>query len=195
MAYLYRRFLRPEEKQEQGLISASLDSPNLRFAGPRFACRLTEQQQNQEPGQRRGRYLEATSVALFLRQRRIKNRLAAPVVSARTRARRGPKTLLPNEKREHCVSVRLNAAELAVLDSRRKKMRAGAWLRAAALETPPVIIPEINKQAWAALGNAASNLNQIARKLNSDGDLDIIKISKELAAFRFALLGIRGDAK
>ena len=51
------------------------------------------------------------------------------------------------------------------------------------------MIPEVNRQAWVELSRSASNLNQIAKKLNEGDQADIEQIRKELAAFRAALIG------
>lgn len=110
------------------------------------------------------------------------------------RGRRGPKILPPAEKRMHCISVRVNDDELALIERRRGQMQSGAWLRSAALDAAPTMIPEINKSAWSELANAAANLNQIARKLNRGNDLGIDLIASELAEFRLKLLGVKVDA-
>jgi hypothetical protein len=56
------------------------------------------------------------------------------------------------DKRGHTVSVRLNDAELARLDSQRDavQMQRGEYLRAAALHRLPPTIPEVNREAWAS---------------------------------------------
>lgn len=106
------------------------------------------------------------------------------------RGRRGPKILPSAEKRTHCVSVRLNDGELDLVNRRRGRLQAGSWLRAAAIDTAPTMIPEINKQAWSELSRAASSLHQIAKKLNFGNDFEIDLIASELSVFRLALLGV-----
>lgn len=111
------------------------------------------------------------------------------------RKRVGPTRLPVNEKRSHTVSVRLNDAELAALDTQRSpvQMQRGEYLRAAALHRLPPIIPETNQQQWIALSRSAANINQIARKLNESGfelsDVNLIK--SELTVFRMGLIGTR----
>ena len=80
------------------------------------------------------------------------------------RRRRGPAPLDATDKRGHTVSVRLNDAELARLDSQRDavQMQRGEYLRAAALHRLPPTIPEVNREAWAALARTAANLNHRA---------------------------------
>lgn len=103
------------------------------------------------------------------------------------RRRRGPGTLDPEEKREHCVSVRLNVRELAQLDELRAKFQRGEWLRMASLDKLPPSIPLLNIQAWSELARAAANLNQIARALNAGSKPG--GLQDQLAKFRAALIG------
>lgn len=87
--------------------------------------------------------------------------LAASVAAVADRsARRGPVPLPVADKREHCVSARLNVRELAQLDAQRGRFQRGEWLRMAALDQLPPTVPEANVQAWAELARLAANLNQ-----------------------------------
>lgn len=85
------------------------------------------------------------------------------------RRKRGPKPLALADKREHCVSVRLNSSELAWLDSARSgvRMQRGEYLRSASRGVLPPTIPEINRQAWANLARVAANLNQYQQAINA----------------------------
>ena len=80
----------------------------------------------------------------------------------------GPKPLALANKREHCVSVRLNSGELAELDTARApaRMQRGAYLRAASQGKLPLTIPSINREAWVNLARVASNLNQYQQRIN-----------------------------
>lgn len=104
------------------------------------------------------------------------------------RSRRGP-GIDPAAKRDHCVSVRLNAEELSLLDSRRGKFQRGEWMRMATLETLPPAIPALNLEAWRELSHAAGNLNQIARALNQGDKVERGGLRDQLAVFRAALIG------
>jgi len=110
--------------------------------------------------------------------------------------KRGPKKLDEKEKRIHTVSVRLNDNELKKLDERRllSKMQRGEYLRVVSLKKVPHVIPKINQDAWVELSRAASNLNQIAYKLNSI-DIDVINdlsdLKEKLKIFRRVLLDMR----
>lgn len=109
------------------------------------------------------------------------------------RSRRGPATLDPSEKREHCVSVRFNVGELATLDERRGPYQRGEWLRMAALDKLPPTIPVLNAQAWAELARSAANLNQLARAVNAGATIEKGGLRDQLNEFRAALLGARLD--
>ena len=79
--------------------------------------------------------------------------------------------LAADEKREHCVSVRMNEAELARLDAERGRFHRGEWLRRTwSLTQPKPPVPEVNRQAWAELARLAGNLNQ-AMKAFHEGRL------------------------
>lgn len=119
------------------------------------------------------------------------------------RRRRGPAPLDATDKRGHTVSVRLNDAELARLDSQRDavQMQRGEYLRAAALHRLPPTIPAANREQWAELARTAANLNQIARHLNEGrrgegeriGKALGLELSAQLANCLRVLLLVRGD--
>lgn len=114
------------------------------------------------------------------------------------RRRRGPAPLDATDKRGHTVSVRLNHAELVRLDSQRDavQMQRGEYLRAAALHRLPPTIPEVNREAWAALARTAANLNQLAHRLNAAGDaLPLAEVRATLDDFRRDLIGVKHDAE
>lgn len=111
---------------------------------------------------------------------------------------RGRTPLEQSDKRNHCVSVRLNQAELDLINSKRGNMRLGEWLRCAAFDKLPPTVPEVNIKKWAELSTVSSNINQIAKHLNKNNSIDnslIIHIKKNLAEFRAALLGVSGNER
>nr|WP_232461580.1 hypothetical protein [Tatumella citrea] len=79
--------------------------------------------------------------------------------------------LLPQELRIHCVSVRLNNAELAKRNTLREHYSKGEWLRMASLQKLPPVIPAINTKAWIALTDISQKLNRIA--IHIDGNVSI----------------------
>ena len=108
------------------------------------------------------------------------------------RSRRGPAPLEANEARTHCVSVRLNVAELGKLDEQRGGMQRGEYLRVAALHRLPSVIPESNKSGWVELKALAANLNQyqaVNAEIVPNLQIDIGHLLKQIEALRNDLLG------
>lgn len=111
------------------------------------------------------------------------------------KAKRGPAPLPETEKRGHCVSVRLNDAELATLDANRKqnRMQRGEWLRSAALDVLPPVIPSCNSELWTKLAPVSANLNQLQHRLNASGsDMDAAVVNaamREVNKLRAVLIG------
>ena len=95
------------------------------------------------------------------------------------------------DKRTHTVSVRVNDEELARLDASRGGHQRGEWLRMSGLDRLPPNIPELNRQAWIELSRAASNLNQIAKAINSKNAPVVDAIRLQLLEFRDALVGVK----
>ncbi|MGF6755249.1 plasmid mobilization protein [Paraburkholderia sp. GAS42] len=114
------------------------------------------------------------------------------------RRRRGPVPLDSDDKRDHTVSVRLNAGEIDRLDSLRARvsMQRGEYLRAAALHQLPPTIPAINREAWAAMARVAGNLNQYQTAINEgwahEYPLDFLRKLRNLVNdLRRDLIGVR----
>ena len=106
------------------------------------------------------------------------------------KSRRGHPKLDDVDLRDKCISVRLNKEELNMLNSRRGTLKQGEFLRMAAIDQLPKIVPQLNKEAWIELSRAASNLNQIAHKLNMDEYVDAGEIRKVFADFRQKIIGL-----
>jgi hypothetical protein len=111
------------------------------------------------------------------------------------KSRRGRKPLAKNDKRQHCLSVRVNAQEQAQIDTKRGKLTSGEFLRLAGLNAlPPAPPATLNREAWVELSRAAANLNQIAKALNSgDFSVEAGQALDALREFRFALIGAKLD--
>ena len=123
--------------------------------------------------------------------------LPIPELPNLQRRKRGPKPLAPADKREHCVSVRLNSSELAHLDDVRilVQMQRGEYLRHASIGKLPPTIPSINREAWANLARVAANLNQYQAQINAGNAHGhtpevIQKLAKLVQKLRSELLGI-----
>jgi hypothetical protein len=81
-------------------------------------------------------------------------------------------------------------------------MKQGEWLRCAALDKLPPIIPEPNIEKWQALARSAANLNQLAKTLNlvklqDSSEENIDEIRNILTEFRASLVEVsrERDAK
>ncbi|MCM7684201.1 hypothetical protein [Enterobacter bugandensis] len=101
-----------------------------------------------------------------------------------------PKNLLRN----YCVSVRLNDNELTKLNYLRGNYSKGEWLRMAALQKLPSVIPAINTKAWIALTDISQKLNRIATHIDcksKDSQLthtELFAVKRQLEELRQHLL-------
>lgn len=107
------------------------------------------------------------------------------------KSRRGRTPMEACDKRTHTVSVRLNDAEIAQLDAARGGHQRGEWLRMSGLDRLPPNIPELNRQVRSELSRAASNLNQIAKAINSKNAPAVEAIRLQILEFRAALIGAK----
>lgn len=110
--------------------------------------------------------------------------------------KRGPAPKPPEQTRTKRISVYLSDTEYADLVQRVPTPHELCnYIRAQVFagKTPySVSIPEINLKAYTELGRVASNINQIARKLNAADIIDLSLLQAELAALRLALIEERG---
>lgn len=111
-------------------------------------------------------------------------------IKTKKNSNRGRKALPIAKKQRHQVNSRLNDFEILQVDKLRGNVSRGEYLRRAAFNNAPQIIPEINLEAWSSLSRSASNLNQLAKNSHSIS-LEISEILEELAAFRLALIGAK----
>ncbi len=72
----------------------------------------------------------------------------------------------------------------------KKGGRPKGTTQAKKVNASPSVVPELNRKAYTELARSASNLNQIARKLNAGDKVEAEAIMKELQAFRLKLLGV-----
>ncbi len=102
--------------------------------------------------------------------------------------------LIPQTLRTHCVSVRLNNAELQLLNTKRGGKSKGEWLRMASLQKLPTIVPPVNIDTWKTLGEINQKLNRIAIHIDSksaDSKLthtEMFAVKRQLAELRQNLL-------
>ncbi|WP_205950550.1 hypothetical protein [Pantoea stewartii] len=101
---------------------------------------------------------------------------------------------LAENLRIHCVSVRLNNAELNTLDHERKQHAKGEWLRMCLLKTQPPVVPEINRAAWKMLGEINHRLNEILNHLNAKQSCspltktELFAVKRQISEFRSRLV-------
>ncbi|EBX8915120.1 hypothetical protein [Enterobacter bugandensis] len=100
----------------------------------------------------------------------------------------------PNESlRIHCVSVRFNKEELELLNANRGNKSKGEWLRLTSLDKLPVIVPEINIEAWKSLSDISQKLNRLISHLDtksSNSELtktEIFAVKKQIKELRSCL--------
>ena len=105
-------------------------------------------------------------------------------------SKRGRTPMADGEKRNKCVSVRLNESEIELVDFARGRLQRGEFLRVAAIDELPKVIPEINREAYSELSKLASNLNQVAKALNSNESIESIECSALLKKLRNLLIGL-----
>jgi hypothetical protein len=98
--------------------------------------------------------------------------------------------IVPDSLRTHCVSVRLNNAELSKLNTLRGDCAKGEWLRMASLQKLPTIVPPINLSAWKTLGEINQKLNRIALHIDSKSK-DSQLTNTELFAVRRQIIELR----
>lgn len=95
--------------------------------------------------------------------------------------------------RTHCVSVRFNHEELQLLNSNRGEKSKGEWLRLASLNRLPVMVPQINIEAWKALADISQRLNKLLNHLESKSDgsnltrTEIFAVKRQISELRSCL--------
>lgn len=105
------------------------------------------------------------------------------------RKQSGRKDLTPTQRREHCVSVRLNDAELERLDIARGRHQRGEALRMISMDKLPAPVPEINVALRADLGRSLGNLATIATAMRAGNFAELGEIKILISELRNQLLG------
>jgi hypothetical protein len=95
-------------------------------------------------------------------------------------SKRGRRPKIPEGRKTH-ITIRLHAAERGAIDARAERLgiTAGSYVRLVVLDAPvprQARRPPVERKAIARLlgllGNIASNINQVARAVNSGEELD-----------------------
>ena len=76
----------------------------------------------------------------------------------------------PRQKRTIEIAIRVNEGELALLKQRQQGATMAGWLRGLALGVKPV--KPADAELVRALGRIGSNLNQVARHVNTERAID-----------------------
>lgn len=100
-----------------------------------------------------------------------------------TDRKRGRIELTHEERRDISIQFRVNKAEFEYLKSlvEASGLERGHYIRKEILNSKPVIkrkMPEVNQKTYIQLSSLGNNLNQVAKKLNSNNDFDNIKVSE-----------------
>jgi hypothetical protein len=119
---------------------------------------------------------------------RTDERVSVAATREERRKRRGPIPLPTGQARRLVVAVRLNAEELASLDSQRRANDAkrGEWLRMVWEELrKDAHIAAVTEQAYENLERSADNINSLAKYLNEGSELKgrLPLIAQEVEAF------------
>lgn len=112
--------------------------------------------------------------------------------------KRGRKPIPESEQRRHGVTCRLTDAERDFVDSARGSVTRGEYIRRAALDAPPRVVPEVNREAWAELARMSANLNQFMRHLNAGqkptATVRLQELRDAVDALRADLIGLDREA-
>jgi len=100
-----------------------------------------------------------------------------------TERNRGRINLNPDERRDKSIQFRVNKPEFEYLKSLVEKsgLERGHYIRREILKSVPIVkrkMPEINQKTYMQLSALGNNLNQVAKKLNSNKDFDDVKVSE-----------------
>ena len=101
----------------------------------------------------------------------------------------GRRSLPVEELRTHCISVRLNPAELSELDSARGHHTRGEAVRLSLFNNLPAPVPEINSDLRSELGRCLGNLATVAVVARSGDYIEGEEVRKLVVELRSKLIG------
>lgn len=113
-----------------------------------------------------------------------------PKITTSKRARTG-QIVAPDSVRSHCVSVRLDDAELAQMDAKRGNYRRGEWMRMAAFDSIPLSVPEANLDLSLSLAKLLGAMGSLMQnnKLDHHKEFTMLEIRAEVVKLRKTLEG------
>lgn len=96
----------------------------------------------------------------------------------------------PDLRRSHLLKIRLRSDEKSLLMNRSNhlKMTLAKYVREAALNRLPIVIPEINREIWLKLSPISANFNQLVHHINAGLMPEMVEIQCLLRDFRNALI-------
>ncbi|MNB80020.1 Bacterial mobilization protein (MobC) [compost metagenome] len=127
--------------------------------------------------------------------------MTEPTAEKPKKRRHGPMPKPEAQQRKHRVSIFLTDAEFAQLKEKAGDNDLPVFVRTRAIngklapQAPKM--PKLNIEIWKKLSRVSNNLNQIAKLLHGGVDVEVERVLKNLAAFRYALLvgGLKPEAQ
>lgn len=104
--------------------------------------------------------------------------------------RRGRKKLEEQDRRVVVVKACLSPGEAVILDARRNRLTRGAFLRAAAIDSIPQIIPPVNASLHADLGRALGNLATISTAMRGGDFIEVDECREAVRRVRNLLISV-----
>lgn len=106
--------------------------------------------------------------------------------------KRGPSARPQALRRTKRLNVFFSPDEYEALETRKGRIGLSEYVRHCVFNSesaaPGVMIPELNLAAWTELSRVASNLNQIAHRLNMNEDVAFNEVRELFTAFRMSLI-------
>ena len=102
--------------------------------------------------------------------------------------KRNQDNIEPAKVRGYQLRVMLNSEELELLDIVRGSLSRAEATRFLMQNNMPAPVPELNALIWEKLARSSSNINQIARHLNSGGGINFEEIKVDIEEFRASLI-------
>lgn len=110
----------------------------------------------------------------------------------KTKRRHGPMPKPDDQQRKHRISIFLTDAEFSLLKEKAGDNDLPVFVRTRAingkLAPRAAQVPKLNIETWKKLSRISNNLNQLAKLLNGGIDVEVDRVLKNLAAFRYALI-------
>jgi len=110
------------------------------------------------------------------------------MVESQQKRKGGRQSLPPEEKRNYCVSVRLNPSEISKLDEIRGGRTRGEAVRLSLLSKLPPAVPPVNLELRSDLGRSLGNLATLAGASRAGEYIDFSEIKTAVADLRLKLI-------